>query len=240
MQVVIKQNPNYEITDDGRVFSKLSNIYIKTNVCTSGYPMAKLFVNIDKQTKKRKYIHIRVHRLVAESFVPNPNNLPCVNHIDGNKLNNHYTNLEWCTYKENSQHAFKTGLTPKKSRKFTGNGLENLFIDYINGMLPCDIQNKYQYKIGHKITHYLKEYAIKTDRLNEFNEARSKIRNLKVIRTKQTNSKKIKQMTLEGTLIKIWDCTNDAAKTLNINQGNISNAATGRQKSAGGFKWEYL
>ena len=53
----------------------------------------------------------KVHRLVAQAFIPNPDNLPCINHIDGNKLNNHVSNLEWCTYQANMLHAVRTGLT---------------------------------------------------------------------------------------------------------------------------------
>ena len=54
-----------------------------------------------------------VHRVIAETFIPNPNNLPCVNHKDGNKLNNSVENLEWCNHSENTLHSFKTGLQKK-------------------------------------------------------------------------------------------------------------------------------
>lgn len=51
-----------------------------------------------------------LHRLIAETFIPNPNGLPEVNHKDGNKKNNHFKNLEWVTRSENQQHALSTGL----------------------------------------------------------------------------------------------------------------------------------
>jgi hypothetical protein len=61
-------------------------------------------------SKNNKLKYIRLHRLVAIAFIPNPENLPCINHIDGNKLNNNIDNLEWCTYRHNQLHAYRTGL----------------------------------------------------------------------------------------------------------------------------------
>ena len=101
----------YEVSDEGAVKSlpkkagrrnqpeKLSATFINR----IGY----VCVNLYKDNHQKQ---VRVHRLVAEAFIPNPENLPCVNHIDGNKLNNHVYNLEWCTQSENAKHAFQTGL----------------------------------------------------------------------------------------------------------------------------------
>lgn len=85
----------------------LGNIYSKYR--NSGY--VKMHTKIDKSTG---YVlcggSLKVHRLVALAFLPNPENKPQVNHKDGNKLNNSVENLEWATQSENMIHAYKNGL----------------------------------------------------------------------------------------------------------------------------------
>lgn len=61
-------------------------------------------------SKNGKYTTYKIHRLVALTFIPNPNNYPVINHIDGDKQNNRVDNLEWCTRSENDLHAFRLGL----------------------------------------------------------------------------------------------------------------------------------
>jgi len=103
---------DYCITEDGRVISTKygKNKELKLTINGKGRPTVKLFGN----TKKS----IAVHRLVATAYVPNPNNKLQVNHIDGDKTNNHYTNLEWVTDMENKEHAFDNNLIKKYPQPF--------------------------------------------------------------------------------------------------------------------------
>lgn len=73
-------------------------------------PSKYKYMTVMLHAGKGQMVCKRVHRLVAEAFIPNPHNLPQVNHIDGNKLNNNVENLEWVTEQENSDHAWRTGL----------------------------------------------------------------------------------------------------------------------------------
>lgn len=80
--------PHLVISSKGRVISLLHNKEIKAFVSNRGYPRIALC-----KDRKQKFVH--VHRLVAEAFIPNPENLTDVDHIDGNKLNNNVENLQW-------------------------------------------------------------------------------------------------------------------------------------------------
>ncbi len=90
---------DYEVTKNGEIINIHNGHKRILQPNTKGY----LRVMINGK-------NLFVHRLVAEKYVPNPENKPQVNHIDGNKLNNHYTNLEWVTNQENRNHAIEHGL----------------------------------------------------------------------------------------------------------------------------------
>ena len=94
------------ISDSGRLWSNRNGelVRLKTDYGRTDYERVRITIKGRKQT-------IPIHRLVAEHFVPNPENKPCVNHIDGNPSNNRHTNLEWVTHKENCRKGRNTKLT---------------------------------------------------------------------------------------------------------------------------------
>ena len=94
----------YKITNDGKVWGCKHKKFKTPQVNINGYYILNL-------CKEGKTYGKRINRLVAQSFIPNPENKPQVNHKDGNKFNNWDWNLEWTTPNENVQHANDTGLT---------------------------------------------------------------------------------------------------------------------------------
>jgi hypothetical protein len=142
----------YTINRKGEISSRyFKNKILKHVVDGQGYYMINLWKN-----KKPK--SVRAHRILAKTFLPNPENKTYVNHIDGNKLNNDLSNLEWSTPSENMQHAYDTGLNKGPRGELSGHHkLTNSDIEFIRankgvltGMQLADkfsIRRKHVYKI---------------------------------------------------------------------------------------------
>ena len=113
----IEENPDYMVSDHGRVlsFKGKSKLILCTTIAGEGYEQTELM-------QKGIYTKYYTHRLVAKAFIPNPKHLPQVNHLDGNTLNNHVSNLEWCDAHDNIMHAIRMGLRPprKTGSKYSG------------------------------------------------------------------------------------------------------------------------
>ncbi len=171
-------NEHYEISNKGNARSK--DRFIIQSKAKKGYlrkgKTLKLSLNNNGYPKITMYgKQYLVHRLVANEFIPNPDNKPTVNHINGVKTDNTVNNLEWATYGENNAHAFRTGLT----------------VHFMTGKKGYDC----------------------------------------------FNSREVIQMDLEGNEIARFGSASEATRQLKIKQ--VSSAAKGTRKTAGGFKWKY-
>lgn len=127
---------SYRIYEDGTIIREaregvrghiIAERTLKQHMSDSGY--ARVSINTDKGNKE-----MFVHRLVAKVFIPNPNNYNVVDHVDGNKSNNHFSNLEWVSSSENNHRAYATGLknpTRHKGEKHPQAKLRMVDVDYI-------------------------------------------------------------------------------------------------------------
>ena len=146
----------YQVSNKGRIKSLAKNKMLKSFICGSGYDEVLLYKNGHRKPKM-------IHRMVAEAFVPNESNKREVNHKDGNKFNNDFTNLEWVTPSENIRHSYNV--------------------------------------LNHKAFS----------------------RNVKCVETKE-----------------IFNSLNEAATKHGLKSPLIWKCCNGRQKTTGGFHWEYI
>lgn len=114
----INNYENYMIDENGNILNLNTNKYLKGSIGENGYK----YYRLSKNNQKKMFY---AHRLVAETFINNPNNLPIVNHIDGNKLNNNIENLEWVSYSDNTKHWHNNNSINRKPTEYYSSDLPN-------------------------------------------------------------------------------------------------------------------
>lgn len=136
----LKEDNRFEISQSGIIRNAKTKAIKSQYVSSTGYYM----ISISKNNKSKPF---RVHRLLANNFIDNQNDLKEVNHKDGNKLNNDLINLEWVSHFGNMQHAFSTGLANNTGVK---NGMAKLDMDKVNEIKILLKNGVSQYKIAEK------------------------------------------------------------------------------------------
>lgn len=224
--VVDNQVTDYYITEDGKCWSNKTHAFLKGQKSNSGYLNYNL--TLPDGSKKRLY----AHRLVAEYYIPNPLNEKQVNHIDGNKDNNCYHNLEWVSAAENQRHALKKGLR-KFKHVFCFNVDGKLLNEYINiqdaaqsaGVSRSCIQQEINASEKSLICGYYWSYSpVLKGVIPHINEGRAKE----------------VQCFKEGKLFKTFPSANAAARWLGVkSHSHIGECCRGKIKTYKGFTWKY-
>lgn len=164
--------------------------------------------------KEGKHKTFTIHRLVAMTFIPNPQNYPCVNHKSEIKTDNRVDNLEWVTQKENSNYGTRN--------KRLGNILKEKKVNVGN-----------KYRLGKKHTQESKDKMSITHKGKVLSQEHKE-------KCAKAHQKPILQLTKQGEFIKKFDSAKQAGEELNIFATSITACCKGKQKTTGGFKFKYL
>lgn len=210
----IKNFSKYFIDEYGRLFNK-DGFQYKTQVNKDGYA----YVSLRRDDRKRNTQ--KIHRLVAAAYLETVDGKEHVNHKDGDKLNNHVSNLEWCTMKENIQHYFETKFKcsiPDDVILFIRKNIETVGMGKLAAKFNmtetkiCAIANGI---IGHRVH---KEF----------------------IRAKQSfPPKKIAQIGSNEEIIKYHNSITSAAKECKIRVGRVQEILKGERRSCHGYRFKY-
>ena len=253
----------YQVSNFGRVRSLGHDKWHKGRIIKPHYDGRKhyLFVQIYKNKNSKK---INVHRLVAETFIPNPKNLPQVNHKDENKINNCVWNLEWCTNKYNINYNNKSAMKRAIKTRYERYDVKEL----VNKTKATKIANN-SYSAERPVNQFtwsgifIKRYPSSVAAMKEtgaqmhviakcckgkckqaggfiwlYDEDVDKIKER--ILNAHPNSKKIGQYDLNGNLLKIWNSGKDICDTLGVNKSSLSQCCNGNRKKTKGFIWKYI
>ena len=222
------QETDYSVSTEGEVRKDTTN-YILSQSSQQDYKFVGLIIN-GKQKR------MRVHRIVALTFIDNPDNKPYVNHINGNRSDNNVENLEWVTPSENTQHAVNTGLFKS--------GRTRAVIQYnLNGeqMATFESATEAARQTGGSQSKITMCCRRQRDSANDYQwRYYDDIQDVQKIEKKFITGKKVAQCDEEGNILKIYPSFKEAARAVNGTSSAISRVCSGTNIRHKGYKWKLV
>ena len=219
---------DYSVSTEGEVRKDTTN-YILSQSAQQDYKFVTLLIN--GQQKR-----MRVHRMVAMTFIENPDNKPYVNHINGIRYDNNVENLEWVTQSENIQHAVRTGLMQ--------NGRKKAVIQYnLNGdrMATFESASEAARQTGgsqSKITMCCKRQR---ETANDYQwRYYDDIQDVQKVEKRFITGKKVAKCDEEGNILEIFPSFKEAARAVNGTSSAISRVCSGTNIRHKGYKWKLV
>ena len=222
------QETDYSVSTEGEVRKDTTN-YILSQSSQQDYKFVGLIIN-GKQKR------MRVHRMVALTFIDNPDNKPYVNHINGNRSDNNVENLEWVTPSENTQHAVNTGLFKS--------GRTRAVVQYnLNGeqMATFESASEAARQTGGSQSKITMCCRRQRDSANDYQwRYYDDIQDVQKIEKKFITGKKVAQCDEEGNILKIYPSFKEAARAVNGTSSAISRVCSGTNIRHKGYKWKLV
>lgn len=216
----------YSVIEDGAIYNNDTKRWLKGQVSNSGY---RSFYLSFEDGKKRMY----AHRLVAETYIPNIENKPEVNHKNGNKDDNRVENLEWVTSSENKQHGISLGLITKRKPVYRFNRKKELVQTYESATKVAEVEGINESWLSEQLRR-----EIKTLSHNSYWSYSSD----SSFATKDCGgiSKKVGMYTKDKELIAKFESRNDCARKMGYDKKSIGECCNGKKTSYNGYIFEYL
>ena len=222
------QETDYSVSTEGEVRKDTTN-YILSQSSQQDYKFVGLLIN-GKQKR------MRVHRMVALTFIDNPDNKPYVNHINGNRSDNNVENLEWVTPSENTQHAVNTGLFKS--------GRNRAVIQYnLNGeqMATFESASEAARQTGGSQSKITMCCRRQRDSGNDYQwRYYDDIQDVQKIEKKFITGKQVAQCDEEGNILNIYPSFKEAARAVNGTSSAISRVCSGTNIRHKGYKWKLV